>query len=118
MPLPTPKKEETKDGFVSRCIEDDKATEEFPNLTQRIAVCVSQWDRKDEIENNKVRRNKDCPDGWEHQMPDGSYMCGKTHGGKKKKTGYGNQSYNDYPQSATNNAKRALKWVDENGWGS
>ena len=28
------------------------------------------------------------------------------------------KTYNDYPQSATNNAKRALKWVDENGWGS
>ena len=27
-------------------------------------------------------------------------------------------SYNDYPQSATNNAKRALKWVEKNGWGS
>ena len=27
-------------------------------------------------------------------------------------------TYNDYPQSATNNAKRALKWVDKNGWGS
>jgi hypothetical protein len=26
-------------------------------------------------------------------------------------------SYNDYPQAASNNAKRALKWVEENGWG-
>lgn len=28
------------------------------------------------------------------------------------------KSYTDYPQSATNNAKRALEWVDKNGWGS
>jgi hypothetical protein len=28
------------------------------------------------------------------------------------------ESYTDYPQSATNNAKRALEWVDKNGWGS
>ena len=28
------------------------------------------------------------------------------------------ETYNYYPKSATNNAKRALKWVDENGWGS
>ncbi len=28
------------------------------------------------------------------------------------------ESYNDYPQGAKNNAKRALKWVEENGWGS
>lgn len=27
-------------------------------------------------------------------------------------------SYNDYPEAAVNNAKRALKWADENGWGS
>lgn len=28
------------------------------------------------------------------------------------------ESYNDYPDAAVNNAKRALKWVEENGWGS
>lgn len=27
------------------------------------------------------------------------------------------ETYNDYPESASNNAKRALKWADENGWG-
>lgn len=27
-------------------------------------------------------------------------------------------SYNDYPEAAVNNAKRALKYVEENGWGS
>ena len=28
------------------------------------------------------------------------------------------ETYNDYPESASNNAKRALSWVEENGWGS
>tara|TARA_Y100001951_G_C11193601_1_gene212952 strand:+ start:148 stop:585 length:438 start_codon:yes stop_codon:yes gene_type:complete len=28
------------------------------------------------------------------------------------------KSYNDYPQGAVNNAKRVLKWVEKNGWGS
>jgi hypothetical protein len=28
------------------------------------------------------------------------------------------ESYADYPQSATNNAKKALKWAEKNGWGS
>jgi hypothetical protein len=28
------------------------------------------------------------------------------------------ESYNDYPQAAVNNAKRALDWAKENGWGS
>ena len=28
------------------------------------------------------------------------------------------ESYNDYPQAATTNACRAVKWAEENGWGS
>tara|TARA_R110000765_G_scaffold47428_1_gene97416 strand:- start:283 stop:453 length:171 start_codon:yes stop_codon:yes gene_type:complete len=47
MPLPTPNKEEPKDAFISRCIETEIMSQDFPNLTQRIAVCVSQWDNKD-----------------------------------------------------------------------
>ena len=35
----------------------------------------------------------------------------------KKKKKEEMRSYTDYPIEATNNAKRALKWVDENGWG-
>jgi len=27
------------------------------------------------------------------------------------------RSYNDYPQSARNNAKKALEWAEKNGWG-
>ena len=47
MPLPTPNKdEEIRDEFISRCISDSKTELEFPNLTQRVAVCVNQWDRK------------------------------------------------------------------------
>lgn len=28
------------------------------------------------------------------------------------------KTYNDYPKAARNNAKRALKWAEKNGWGS
>lgn len=31
---------------------------------------------------------------------------------------FAEQTYNDYPQQATENAKIALRWADENGWGS
>ena len=27
------------------------------------------------------------------------------------------QSYNDYPEQASENAKIALRWAEENGWG-
>ncbi len=29
--------------------------------------------------NATVRKNPNCPDGYEHQMPDGSWMCGREH---------------------------------------
>jgi hypothetical protein len=28
------------------------------------------------------------------------------------------KTYTDYPEAAVNNAKRALKWVEANGWGN
>lgn len=31
---------------------------------------------------------------------------------------YAEETYTDYPQAATENAKRAIKYADENGWGS
>jgi hypothetical protein len=31
---------------------------------------------------------------------------------------YAEDSYNDYPKAATENAKIALRWAEENGWGS
>ena len=37
---------------------------------------------------------------------------------KKKKKQEDFETYNDYPESAVNNAKRALKYAEENGWGS
>lgn len=67
---------------------------------------------EEEIE---LRKNPDCPDGFEHQMPDGSWMCGKNHSSAYDIT---LESYTDYPQAATNNAQRALDWAEENGWGS
>jgi len=47
MPLAIPKIEEVKSEFISRCMEDEITKGEFPNVAQRIAVCNSQWDKKD-----------------------------------------------------------------------
>jgi len=38
-------------------------------------------------------------------------------GSDKKKAEKLAESYTDYPQAASENAKIALRWVDENGWG-
>lgn len=45
----------------------------------------------DDVEN--ARKNPNCPDGWEHQMPDGSWMCGKEHGGG------GYNSYDEFDEN-------------------
>ena len=53
MPLPTPKENETKSEFVSRCISVLTHANEFKSKTQRIAVCYTQWDKsKKEEEKN------------------------------------------------------------------
>jgi hypothetical protein len=39
------------------------------------------------------------------------------HNSVHKKIQQFEETYNDYPQSATNNAKKALEWADKNGWG-
>lgn len=43
MPIPQPTPQETKDEFIQRCMADDKAVEEFPDNSQRFAVCNTQW---------------------------------------------------------------------------
>jgi hypothetical protein len=53
MPLPTPKKDETKSEFITRCVEDKVMSSEFENISQRVAVCQSQWDNKDKPKKEK-----------------------------------------------------------------
>ena len=47
MPLPKPKKDDTLDTFMYRCMDDDTMREEFPNEQQRVAMCARQWGQKD-----------------------------------------------------------------------
>ena len=42
MPLPKPRKNETEEKFVERCMADDIMIAEFPDQKQRLAVCYSQ----------------------------------------------------------------------------
>tara|TARA_A200000159_G_scaffold46936_1_gene43229 strand:+ start:5571 stop:6104 length:534 start_codon:yes stop_codon:yes gene_type:complete len=43
MPLPTPKSGEKRSKFMSRCMVDPKAKDEFKDVKQRAAVCSSQF---------------------------------------------------------------------------
>jgi hypothetical protein len=43
MPLPKPKKKETKTQFISRFMSDEIAIREFPDESQRFAVAQFTW---------------------------------------------------------------------------
>lgn len=70
-------------------------------------------------EAEKVAKQIGCEGYHEHEI-DGKtwYMPCSKHSDISDKNLEEFESYNDYPESAVNNAKRALKWVEENGWGS
>ncbi len=44
MPLPKPKKNESKDDFMDRCMSDKVMKEDYEDEKQRYAVCQTQWD--------------------------------------------------------------------------
>jgi hypothetical protein len=46
MPLPTKKKSETEQEFVSRCLADDMVQKDYKDQKQRAAVCYSQFKRR------------------------------------------------------------------------
>ena len=45
MPLPIPTGSEEQSQFNQRCMVDPKVTEEFPDTSQRFAVCNAIWER-------------------------------------------------------------------------
>lgn len=63
---------------------------------------------------------KEC--GWNWELSDGGdkpYKCNKCgYDASVISKSLAFESYSDYPESAKNNAKRALDWAEENGWGS
>lgn len=42
MPLPQRGEKETKQEFISRCMSDEKTVKEFPDNSQRYAICIRQ----------------------------------------------------------------------------
>jgi hypothetical protein len=62
MPLPSPKKNQDKDDFISNCMNDPKMKEEFSNNKRRLAVCFSQQKRR----NAKGAEHMDWID-WDYE---------------------------------------------------
>ena len=42
MPIPSRKKDEQKDSFVSRCMSNETMKSEYPDSKQRVAICIQQ----------------------------------------------------------------------------
>lgn len=43
MPMPTPRPNDNRETFLARCMADATMASDFPERTQRFAVCVAQW---------------------------------------------------------------------------
>jgi len=46
MPLPKPNSGESQDDFMARCMASPVMNDEYPDNSQRAAVCHSQWRRR------------------------------------------------------------------------
>ena len=44
--MPTPEKDEEQDDFIGRCMVSGTMTSEYPDESQRVAVCMAQWEKK------------------------------------------------------------------------
>ena len=46
MPIPLPKKGETADKFIERCMSDEIMLNEYPDQSQRFAICSVSYDKE------------------------------------------------------------------------
>jgi hypothetical protein len=48
MPIPKPRKSESKERFLARCMGNPVMEKEYKDEEQRYAVCNQQWKEKNE----------------------------------------------------------------------
>ena len=71
MPLPKHKSGEDRNKFVSRCMSDPKAKQEFPDTKQRIAYCIktakegSKSTLIEQVHDNLLASNCSWDDEWD-----------------------------------------------------
>ena len=101
-----PRAGEDEGEFIGRCMSSLEG--EFPADDQRLAVCYTYWEGSDEFQDLEDA----CWPGYEAigLKPKGGRMVPNCVPVKNSKQRF--ESYNDYPESATAAAKRALEWRD------
>ena len=102
---------EGKDKFLPRCIS--YVINEGKETEQAVAICNSIWTEHFAEDNMIVCQN--CGHSWKYEEGgEDTYKCHLCNYVNKETFA----SYSDYPDSVKNNAKAALKYAEENGWGS
>ena len=56
MPIPKPRKDESRKDFIQRCMIDDTMTIEYENIDQRLAVCSTSYEEN--LSNVKESKSK------------------------------------------------------------
>jgi hypothetical protein len=46
MPIPSPNPNETADKFIERCMSDEIMLNEYPDQSQRFAICSVSYDKE------------------------------------------------------------------------
>jgi hypothetical protein len=114
-----PGAKESQDEFIGRCIE--YVSNEGKDIDQAAAICYSKWQEHFDIIPNP------CWSGYEPigLKPNGDPNCVPIKNAKVTEADALNykkqkfaETYSDYPEAAKNAAKRAIKYAEENGWGS
>jgi hypothetical protein len=75
MPIPKPKKGETRKDHMARCMGNPTMVREYPDEKQRAAVCGSAWEQKHALLAAVMRarglRPCDCDKVWD-QLDEGA----------------------------------------------
>ena len=113
-----PTKGEGKDAFIPRCIS--YVVNEGKDAGQAVAICSSIWDQHFAEGVTHYTKDGKPYNGPTHLDADGRLMSGAVHSDDSVylyHDGEFAESWNDYPEAAVENAKTALRWAEENGWG-
>jgi hypothetical protein len=113
---------------ASESFNDCPCLNEKTNIEQEIFNIMQKYNLVGFIDGQPVFSTPDeaeiygeilgCNGHHKHTDEDGNevYMACETHP-EKVQDEMSFESYNDYPKEASNNACRAVKWAQENGWG-
>ena len=64
MPIPKPRKGEKEKDFLARCMSNEAMNKEYPDNKQRMAICGTQWRKKDK----KSEKSMDVIKNYEYLL--------------------------------------------------